>query len=367
MNSIFVTNIVPMGDVKKYRGSQAGTNFNLNIVGTGFFSKVISVPPINVDNSFPNHTDNETGIEYHAIRICRHSRLGKIINSILDNIWLFRKLLHCHETNIWFYNLGPIQSFVFNFFRLFTSKKVFVLLADFNPSRNKGLSGKIVLNSISKADGIISLSARCDKINSNQIVLPGIIPERNILSGVGAFHNNKTFLLSGVLNKNTGLELALEVFKEIPNAKLVLSGTVSDDLKDKVKEYCYLYKNIEYKGFIANYNDFIDLLISVDFVLSLLDLTQPVNKYNFPSKILEALSYKKVIFSGNIFPELEGVYYISCSYSKNDIISNIKQLISSKDNEIINRCLDNSSILRERFTEQSWVKAFTKIEQNAEN
>lgn len=361
-NSIYLPGIVPMKDVEKYKTSQAATNFSRNIISTGYFSQVISIPPIIVDGSFRPHYDSEMGIQYYIIRKHGNTMFGRLLNSIEENIWLVKKILKSKERNVWYYNIDPVGALSFVFLRLFTERRVFVLLADFNPSRNKGIKGRIILHCLKIANGVLSLSARCKGINRNQITIPGIIQANKIIGRFDEFHNNRTFILSGYLNNNNGLEMALEVFKEVRDATLYLSGVLAPGMEPVVEEYTKKCPNIIFKGFFANYEDYLMLLHDCDFVLSLADLSQPVNQYNFPSKILEALSFGKVVVSANSFEELDGINYIKCQYTKQSIMECIRSLISGTRMKEIRQCQDNKNAILQKFTEKVWIKAFETLE-----
>lgn len=361
-NSIYLPGIVPMKDVEKYKTSQAATNFNRNIISTGYFSQVISIPPIIVDGRFKSHYDTELGIQYHIIRRHGSSTIGRLLDAIEENIWLIHKILKSTERNVWYYNIDPVGALSFEFLRLFTNKRVFVLLADFNPSRNKGIKGKIIMHCLKKANGILSLSARCKGINKNQRIIPGIIKANKVTRKCDEFHNNRTFLLSGYLNNNNGLQMALEVFKEVHNATLYLSGVIAPGLNAMVDSYTSKYPNIIYKGYYSNYEDYLELLHSCDFVLSLSDLAQPVNQYNFPSKILEALSYGKIVVSANTFEELEGINYIKCDYTKQSIMECVESLISGNRMTEIRKCQSNAEAILNKYTEHVWIQTFETLE-----
>ena len=305
-----------------------------------------------------------TGIEYHLCRVFKHKGIGKTINIILDNIWLYFRILKAPEKNIWFYNVwtGNLLSYLLIYALSF--KKVYILLADYNPARYNRWIGKSILWAIRQAKGVVSLSGRCNEVNHNFSCIPGIIPKSKISKQIGSFHRNKCFLLSGTLNKNTGIELALDVFKNIPDATLFLSGMISDDYKIKLEEICQKYKNIIYKGFFEKHSEYLDLLHSVDFTLSLRDPLSIVNHYNFPSKILETLAYNKIVISTIEYPELNGVNYLCVPYDKEKLTTYIKNLINtdSKNNTTITACLNNTEILIKKYSEEAWYDVFRSME-----
>ena len=360
--SIFISQNVPNSVVKKYNVSQAANNFCLHINELGYFSQHIAVPPANVDGTFVNHTDNELNIEYHLCRKLKHSGIGKKINTILDNLWMYKRVIIAQEHNVWFYNVWTGNLLAYLLLLLLSNKNVYILLADYNPSRYNNIVGKILLWSISKAKGVISLSARCKEVNKEFFSIPGIIPKKKIQKEICPCIGKNTFLLSGTLNENTGLFLALDIFKNLPETKLYLSGFLSEDSKKKVEDICSRYKNIIYKGFFEKYSDYLDFIQSVDITLSLRNPESPVNHYNFPSKILEALACNKVILSTMEYPELTGVNYLVAPYNIESLKIYIEKIITGQKDSELERCLDNTDILTEKYSEKAWIEAFKKME-----
>lgn len=361
-NSIYISQNIPNYLVKRYNLSQAANNFCLHINELGYFSTHIAIPPGNVDGTFKSFKEEETGIEYKLCRPFKHKGIGKAFNLLCDNLWLYWRVLRAKEKNVWFYNVwtGNLQSYIL--IRFLSSKKCFILLADYNPARYSGKVGKLILNAIKSANGVISLSARCAEVNKNFIGIPGIIPERKINRNKGVFQNNKTFLLSGTLNANTGLNLALEVFKDIPEATLYLSGSLSAENQELVNSYTSKYHNIVYKGFFEHIEDYISFLQSVDYTLSLRDPASPVNHYNFPSKILETLAFNKVVISTIEYKELDGVNYIVLPYELKEFKKGVNNLLHENNSSLIDKCINNTDILLEKYSEKSWIEAFTKME-----
>lgn len=115
------------------------------------------------------------------------------------------------------------------------------------------------------------------------------------------------------------------MFKNIPEAKLYLSGKLDKNNSKIVEEYAHKYPNIIYKGFYEKFDDYIHLLQSIDYTLSLRNPNSPVNHYNFPSKILETLAYNKIVISTVKYPELDKINYIVVPYSEIDLRESIKK------------------------------------------
>ena len=89
--------------------------------------------------------------------------------------------------------------------------------------------------------------------------------------------------------------MAVDVFKQIPEAELILTGWMAKSDENWIKEIMLKHSNIKYIGFLDDYSLYIKVMQSVDIVLSLRDPNVAVNRYNFPSKILETLAYNKLV------------------------------------------------------------------------
>lgn len=363
-NSIYISDVVPRHLVKQLNASQASSNFNTHINQLGYFSHHFALPPINVGRGYKCFKEESTGIEYYAYRKFTHKGIFRMLNCFMENLWLFRRVKRLSEQNVWFYNISKINCYAYWLLRIFSKKKLFVLLADYNPNRNKGLYGKMILSGMRHADGIISLTSRCGELNDNFTCIAGIIPQRKIVRDCGTLKEERIFMISGALTKTTGVDLALRVFSNIPESKLVISGKGDEEIVAMCEEYSNKYANIQYFGFFEDYNDFVRLLDSADFILSFRNPELPVNWYNFPSKILESLAIGKIVISTQEYPELEGVNYISLPYSEDALVKEIRSIANEDYSERFQACKNNSKVLSESFTENAWLSAFNRIENN---
>lgn len=362
---IFVFQNVPIEYVAKYKLSQAANNFCDKIVQLNCFSSYLSVPPSSVDHTFKSFYDKKTHIKYHVVRLFTHKRFGKFFNCLLDNLWIYQKILFSKEQKVWWYNVYSGNVVAFILVRFFSLKKNFILIADYNPDRYNFILRKILLNNIHSARGVLSLSARCSDLNQNFISIAGILLGNKIQRVNTSPTVNNRFLLSGTLNKNTGLDLAVKAFKCIPKAELILTGFMGESEKSWIKSVMINYPNIRYVGFISNYSEYLKLLSSIGVVLSLRNPSVEVNRYNFPSKILETLGYGIPIISTIEYPELSGVNYIHSDYDERDLCKIIEDIISGKMYAEMNKCQNNANILRAKFSEKAWIQAFDKIELNS--
>lgn len=354
---IFITQVVPKEQVSKLKLSQAANNFCFRIAETCDCHH-ISIVPISVNNLL--NCKQEDNCTYFQVRKYTHKGITKWLNTLIENILVFKYVNSLKEVNIWFYNIILPNVLLFFLLKYFTRKHVYVLLADYNPARYPCFIRKIILLALRKCDGVISLSGRC-KIQGQRILnIPGIYPQSEMCKSVGEFYGNHKFLLSGTINRNTGLDLALDTFKEIENAELYISGSVEAKELSLIKRYERDYSNIHYLGMLPTYSDYLKLLNEVDFILTLRNPNEKVNLYNFPSKIIEALAHNRPVISTINYVELEGFNYFICNYSI-DALSKLVRKLLVMNKEEMKPYLDNYNMLSKRFSELAWKDGFNQM------
>lgn len=354
---IFITQVVPKTEVSNLKLSQAANNFCFRIAETCDCHH-ISIVPISINKLL--NCKQEDGCTYFQVRKYMHKGITKWLNALIENILVFKYVCQRKEVNIWLYNIILPNIVLFFLLKYFTKKRVYVLLADYNPARYPWIIRKIILLALRKCDGIISLSGRC-KIQGQQILnIPGIYPQNEMSQSVGAFYGNHKFLLSGTINRNTGLNLALDTFKEIKDAELYISGSVGPKELSLIRQYEKDYSNIHYLGMLATYSDYLKLLNEVDFILSLRNPNEKVNLYNFPSKIIEALAHNRPVISTINYVELKDFNYFICNYSIESLSELVRKLlVVNKEN--MRPYLDNYKMLSKRFSESAWKEGFNQM------
>lgn len=354
---IFITQVVPKNQVSKLKLSQAANNFCFRIAETCDCHH-ISIIPISVSKLL--NCKQEDNCTYFQVRKYAHKGITKWLNVLIENILVFKYINKSEEANIWLYNIILPNVILFFLLKYFTKKHVYVLLADYNPARYPWIIRKIILLALRKCDGVISLSGRC-KIQGQRILnIPGIYPQSEMCQSIGKFYGNRKFLLSGTINRNTGLNLALDTFKEIKDAELYISGSVEAKELSLIKRYEIDYSNIHYLGMLPTYSDYLKLLDEVDFILSLRDPNEKVNLYNFPSKIIEALAHNRPVISTINYVELEGFNYFICNYSI-DALSELVRKLLVINKEEMKPYLDNYNMLSKRFSESAWREGFNQM------
>jgi len=360
-NRIFIGQFLPQKLMIDYSLSQAANNFCYKIIELRVFKNCISIPPLNVKDHLDFYSEGHS-IRYYTCRIFPHTGILKYLNLFCENISLYFIVKRKKGDNVWFYNVYKGNVLLFYLLHLFSKKKLYVLLADYNPERASGFFQKLIIVALKKCRGIISLSSRCSELNSNFLSIPGILNENQIRQKPRPFNKTKKILLSGTLNENTGLFLAIDAFQHLPEYTLILSGNISNEVRNQIDPIVKKYSNIILMDFIEDYNEYLKLLNSVDFVLSLRNEQKSVNKYNFPSKILESLSFNIPVLSTIKYPELNDIKYFVADYSVEDLINAIHKLYNNDSYEQVLVASDNYEKLKTYYTSNAWIQAFDTIE-----
>lgn len=346
----FICNIVPNKFIQTSNASQATNNFCFSLIESNFFNNFYSIVPVSYYN---NEIKDEDKIEYLAGNSNR-GRFLRLFQFFFNNIKCANKAKKA--STIWFYNICKANVICYCILRFIFRKQVFVILLDYSPSdRIRNIQSYIPFL-YSKAKGIISVSERTSISHNNMQYKAGIIPF-DLIKTPKSFtkKNNLKFLFSGCLGNHTGFPMALDIFKEMPDCELYISGNGKIN-RDELSSY----KNIHYLGYLE-YNEYLQLYDKIDVCLSLRDPNYSENDNNFPSKILEFFCYGKIVISTIKYPEINGFNYLSCLYDKNEIIKIIMNL-QDTDIKTLNLYQDNRTALKKNFSIESWIDLFTKVE-----
>lgn len=361
MSRVFVTQVVPRNEVGNLGVSQAANNFCFKIGSLPTFEYHISTPPIHISRK-NNFSDND--VEYIMFRRFKHKSFGKLFNILIENVILFNKLKLLKTKSIWFYNVYPPNILAYLLCSMFLKRGIFVIFADYNPKRYNFFVRHLIKMALVKSKGIISLSGRCDLNNSNMLVIPGIINIEKPLMKFKKYPTNSYFI-SGTLNENTGILLALEAFSKMSDSELYISGTGSESIINQIENYCSKFNNLHFLGYFETYSEYCVNLMNMDVVLSLRNPCQNVNNFNFPSKILEALQYGKLVLSTIEYPELKSIDYYNADYNLNSLMEIIEKI--NKDTNLgknSNWPSKNYDKLIKLFSPEAWSHAISKIEYN---
>lgn len=347
----FICNVVPNNLIVKLKAPQAPNNFCFNLIENNIFDKTISLIP-------PSYYDDNIKDDSFITYMYGNKKSNKFLKNIqaifnaIKAAWILRKF-----DSIWFYNICISNIITYIILRFIYKAKVYVILLDYTPSNNKFSIIHYIPWLYKKANGVISLSERT-KINNNNLLYKAGVMSKSKIKPVKTYSTNKklNYLFSGNLDNHTGFPLALEVFKELPELDLYVTGNGKVDIKDIEK-----YPNIHFLGYL-DYREYLNIYTKVDVCLSFRNPNYEENNNNFPSKILEYFAYGKIVLSTINYPELNGFNYIKSSYSKEAIKECINNLSNANINEL-NKLCDNKRAILTNFSEDSWLLAINKIEQ----
>jgi len=353
MERTFICQVVPKQLTSKLNVSQAANNFCFNLIDANCFSSVLSLVPINIIDKIKGND-----IDYIQYRgFSSHKGLFKLLNSVIESFVLAKKVKK--SKNIWFYNVTPHNFLSILILKFLYKKKNFLILADYTPSKKFFSIQRFIKIFIEKnVSGIISLSGRVEFSNKNMLNLAGIVPLNKIYDIKLSKSIKKEFLFSGRLEDSTGWSLAIEVFSKLPDCTLIITGHLS---KDKIEEISK-YKNIKYLGLLS-YDEYLKLLNKIPFNLNLRNPSFDKNLNNFPSKILEAFSYNRIVLSTFKYNELNGFKYFYCKYDS----SSLRDLLINISKKAFDELKDHSNhslMLEKSFSEIKWKKYLTNIEKN---
>jgi len=106
---------------------------------------------------------------------------------------------------------------------------------------------------------------------------------------------NKYFVLGyiGVLKKERGLDLAIEVVKKMWDVKLIIGGY--GPYENYFKEKMQNIKNITFIGKVYPHERAVDILSKCDALFALYNPKIPNHKYSSPNKLFEAMMLEKPI------------------------------------------------------------------------
>lgn len=274
----------------------------------------------------------------------------KFINNPLKGNSFYHKILRLYKDtkhtlnivrdskirNVWFYNITISNVFIFLYIFFFTKKKPYVLVADYSFSKTNLIN--VLLNySIRISKGAIVWNSNIK--HKNKFVVPNILDSSKIKLNQSKVIN-PVIIFSGSLGKTTGFEFALEFFSKYKNYELIITGMpyhYSDiEFNYLIEKYVSPNENINFYG-LVNLERYHELLRGADIALSLRDAENKEHDGNFPSKILEYLSFGKFVVSTRKYNDIDSELYL---YSKSNFKSFnkvLQTLLDLKPQEILDK------------------------------
>lgn len=355
MKRVYVTHIVPREKTIELKVSLSATNFNYNLIDGGIFDKTYSILPAFVTGK--HHFENSNNIEYIYSKWRCKNRIARKLAPLIENILLYRRIEK--DTSVWFYNVTTLNVLIMLLLLLFRRRSVQVnlIILDYTPTE---FIHKCFLPIINKCHGRICLSTSKLFNRNNLVNLPGVVPfdgkEHKTTTAI-----NNEFLISGALNENiASTSMLLEAFSKMHECTLHITTGRPDGYKKLIEPYTAKYKNIIFHNTL-NDNEFKTLLENVTYIFSTRNPECPENQCNFPSKIIEALLFNKIVISTIHYPQIDGIKYFKVSSKLDCFIKEIKDIVSMDKKELI-KYANQSQLVKERFNTQVWNEVMLKIE-----
>lgn len=321
-----------------------------SFAGNYYQNKVRSI--ININHSISIIYGNNN-IEYKSndailYIVLKKGRHFYNIISVIKQLLLLNKNVNVSDS-ILFYNINIYSLFYLAYYRLINRAKVIVLLADSGFLVENGILSLLLSKALTYSNGILSLREipELRKMKTKIEIMPGIV-SKEAFTFITSKRIENTVLLSGSLGITTGFILALEYFSTQSKLKLIITGVpyLISNLEFESILGKYESENISYLG-VLGYKDYINILYSSEFSLSLRNPADVEHEYNFPSKILEYMSYGSLVISSIRYLELEDNIYYRTDYSieglelcfdKLSIATNQeKELVSMNAKEFVNK------------------------------
>lgn len=354
---IFITHILPRKDVMSHHLSVAGCNFCWNLIEGGVFDKVYSILPPFIQGKLDVEYDD---LVYSNWR--EASGWKRKMAAIKEQYLVFKKIPR--GASVWFYNMTLINCVLFALLRLFKrSVKVNVIILDYTPDTRRFSLQNMMLWLCNKAHGTITLADSALFTCKNTCLLPGVVPlGQDVHPKIEQISNE--FLISGMLREEISLiSMLLETFSKMPNCILHITGFCDDT--SLIEQYAQKYDNIVFHGKVE-YPEYVRLLETVPFLLSTRDPKAPENQCNFPSKIIEALLYNRMVVSTIPYKQLADINYILVSSECNQFVRDISNVISHKE-QLMGVYANQASKVINLFNTEVWKTKMEEIERNDVN
>jgi glycosyltransferase involved in cell wall biosynthesis len=359
--SIFIGSFVPLHSaLLDNRISIAGNNYQLKLITFLKVDVMISLLPVFLSSKSFFEKKDSVIIHYIGRSRLLFWRLPVLVSFFFETVLSSFILFRSKKKIAFFYNLEPQNILLVLLARHLLKMKTIVIMADYS-NFNSTLKDRFFNLILSKITGVVSLNPNIN-CNNNSVYIHGLVSYQNIKRNVNE-DNRKNILLSGSLGETTGLYVALEFARNNPNYNLFICGrafrmTLAELIKI-IEEYS-IYNNIRFLG-VLGYSDYINVLDSCSICLSLRNPNHIEHQYNFPSKILEYLSFSKIVLSTLIYKGIPENLLIKIDFSAKSLAEGIDYVNSMTFPEVQQKMLYSSEYVSKNFTEEVVVKKISKL------
>lgn len=346
----------PKDRLMQYGLSLSASNFNYNLIAGNGFDKVYSIYPGFVSGDLDKPDDESFDAIYSKWR--GKGGLRQRMARFIEQFKVFK--LIPDGSKVWFYNVTTINVLTILLLKFFKpSCSLNIIELDYAPDE---LFHKLMLPLINSVNGRICLSTYEGFNKENSICLPGVIPNGSSKNNPIIEMVTKDVLISGALKENiTMLGMVLDAFAEMPEFNLHISGVLID-FKDKVIEYSKKYPNIHFYGKMPM-TEYQELLQRVPISLNTRKPSAIENKCNFPSKVIEAFCYNRIVASTIHYPQLEGLKYFDLGSDKESFKASIRNMFNLSNDELL-RYANQGEAAENMFSAYRWFAIMNKIEHN---
>ena len=350
---IFVTHVCPKDKIIEYGISLSASNFNHNLIEVDCFDKVYSIYPGFVKGKLDKLDDDTFETVYSSWRW--KGRIRQRLARFVEQYKLLKKIPR--NAKVWYYNLNTLNILLILLLRLFKpSVQQNIIILDYTPDLP---FNKMVLPLINRMHGRISLSTYGKFKQHNLICLPGVVPAENN-THLKIKNIKREFMLSGALKENIAMHsMVLDAFAEMPELTLHISGVLIDH-KEKTMAYANKYPNIHFHGKMP-FDDFKKMLSTIPFSLNTRKPSAPENLCNFPSKVIEAILYNRIIISTIHYPQLNGINYFEVASEKEAFKQDIRRISALDDAQLMKYANQGDKAIA-RFNASKWNEIMSQIE-----
>ena len=352
---IFVTHICPKNKILEYGVSISASNFNYNLIDGGVFDKVYSVYPGFVRRRLDEVDDDTFEAVYSSWRW--KGRFRGFMARFVEQWRIFRNIPR--GARMWYYNMTTLNVLLIILLWIFKrSVQQNIIILDMTPDQT---DNRMMLPLINRMHSRISLSTYSGFRKRNWACMPGVTPSHSNDHSQVEAPVIREFLLTGALNENIAMvPMVLEAFARMPEFGLHISGKLLQ-YKEMMAQYCERYPNIYFHGLLS-YSDYREMLSHVPFVLNTRKPSAPENLCNFPSKVIEALLYNRIVVSTIHYPQIDGINYFEVGADVDSFCRDIRRIAAIGDTELLEKYANQGAVTSERFNVQRWKETMEHLE-----
>ena len=355
---LFLTHILPPSLISNHKLSFAACNFSFNLISCGGFDKIFSTMGTYIGGSIEDEAFEDPRFElvYHQ-KLRSLGKIGRLLANVVEQIILYHKIPR--NSNLWLYNISTLNVVLYILLKcLKRSVKINVIELDFTPPTKKWSLENFFLYLLNSSHGVIKLADSPLFTNKNSVCLAGVTP-KDAGAEPTITEPQMEFLLSGVLHPDiSSIPMILDAFAQVPECTLHITGKWDDIML--MNSYTDRYPNIIYHG-VVTFEEYIDILHSVTFQLSLRNPDWGDNSCNFPSKVIEALLHNRIVISTIHYNQINGLKYFETERSEESFVAILKQLCSTSKSELLNYANQGQETIN-RFSASVWNDWMDKIE-----